>query len=111
VQNLVFQEIYKFSTQHFLNYPIHYWRTKSGAEVDFVMYKNESSILPIEVKYRNMSNVSISRSFRSFLQAYQPKNGVVITKDFSAQAKIENVDVHFIPLEYLSQIYALIRSL
>lgn len=69
-KGLVFQEIYKYITQNFLNYPIHYWRTKSGAEVDFVIYKNEQNILPIEMSYRFSSSPSISRGYRSFLQAY-----------------------------------------
>lgn len=111
VQSLVFQEIYKWITQHFLNYPIHYWRTKSGAEVDFVIYKNDSSFLPIEIKYRHFSSPSVSRGNRSFLQAYQPKIAAVITKDFVGTLQIENTDVHFIPLEQLEKVFSLIDSL
>jgi predicted AAA+ superfamily ATPase len=108
VQSLIFQEIYKYISQHFLNYNIHYWRTKSGAEVDFVLYKNENDFLPIEVKYQNMSDFKISRSFRSFLQAYMPSQGVIITKNFIGTAEFENVTVHFIPLERLNLLFELI---
>jgi hypothetical protein len=111
VQSLVFQEIYKYITQHFLNYRIHYWRTKSGAEVDFVIYKNETAILPVEVKYRNLSASSVSRGYRSFLQAYQPKIGIVITKEWIGSERIENTEVHFIPLTKLEKIFALIQQL
>ena len=111
VQSLVFQEIYKFISQHFLNYNIHYWRTKSGAEVDFVIYKNAKTILPIEVKYRTLSSPAISRSYHSFLQAYQPKNAVIITKDFIGNKRIEQTDVHFIPLEHLAKLFSLIDTL
>ena len=108
VEGLVFQEIYKYISQHFLNYAIHYWRTKSGAEVDFVIYKNEAELIPVEVKYRSMSSPSITRGYRSFLKAYQPKQAVVITKDFLGFEQFEQVRVDFIPLAYLKNLFALI---
>lgn len=110
VQSVVFQEIYKYISQHFLNYNIHYWRTKSGAEVDFVIYKNDTYFIPIEVKYQNISDFTISRSFRSFLQAYVPIYGIIITKNFVGTAEFENVTVHFIPLESLSLLFELMNS-
>lgn len=111
VEGVVYQELYKFLTQSFLNYSIHYWRTKSGAELDFVIRKNDQSILPIEVKYRNLKTPSISRGYRSFLQAYNPKKAVVITKKLIAVQQIEQTEVHFIPLEQLDQVFALVRGL
>ena len=111
VQGLVFQEIYKHIIQHFLNYSIYYWRTKSGAEVDFVIYKNESCFMPVEVKYRAITSPAISRGYRSFLQAYKPKNAIVITKDFVGTATFENIPVHFIPLSYLNELFVLINSM
>jgi uncharacterized protein len=111
VQSTVFQEIYKYVTQHFFDYGIHYWRTKSGAEVDFVIYKNDTSILPVEVKYRSFASPAVSRGYRSFLQAYEPRIGVIITKDFVGSEKIENTEVHFIPLEQLNRLFKLIDTL
>ena len=111
VEGLVFQEIYKYITQHFLNYSLHYWRTKSGAEVDFVIYKNDADFMPVEVKYRGMSLPSITRGYRSFLQAYQPKQAVVVTKNFLGSERFEGVCVHFIPLAYLKHLFALIDTL
>ena len=111
VESLVFQELYKFITQKFLDYSIHYWRTKSGAEVDFVVRKNDENILPIEVKYRNLTAPKISRGYHSFLQAYQPKRAVVITKNLIAVEIIDNVEVSFIPLEKLEQLFPFILSL
>lgn len=111
VESFVFQEIYKWITQKFLNYPIHYWRTKSGAEVDFVIHKNDDSILPIEAKYRNFSSPKISRAYRSFLQAYQPKQGVVITKDLIATEEFEGSEVSFIPLQQMGRLLNIISEL
>ena len=111
VEGLVFQELFKYMTQQFLNYILHYWRTKSGAEVDFVVYKNDDNFMPIEVKYRNLSSPAITRGYRSFLQAYQPKQAVIITKDFIGHELFENVEVFFIPLMYLNQVFALIDAM
>lgn len=111
VEGLVFQEIYKCITQSFLNLSIHYWRTKSGAEVDFVIYKNDTSFLPIEVKYRTMTSPGITRGYRSFLQAYQPKQAIIITKDFSGQQIFEGIPVTFIPLVYLKELFKIIHDL
>ena len=111
VEGVVFQELYKLATQKFLNSSLHYWRTKSGAEVDFVVRKNDDRILPIEVKYRNLAKPRITRGYRSFLQAYQPEIGVVITKNLITVEKIENVEVHFIPLERLETLFPLVLAL
>lgn len=97
VEGAVFQELLKFKAQHFLNYDIHFWRTQSGAEVDFVLYINSENIIPIEVKYRNMNEATLSKSFHSFLDAYEPKLGFFITKDFYKVVYIKGCHVHFFP--------------
>ena len=74
------------------------WRTKSCAEVDFILEKNNQKI-PIEVKYS--SRRIVGKSFHSFVKKYNPKIGVILTKDYLAEEKIENTIVKFIPLSYL----------
>lgn len=110
VESFVFQETLKFRQNHFLDYGIHFWRTQSGAEVDFILKKNEDEIFPIEVKYQNMNRAEISRSLRSFLKAYPVKNCVIISKNFKGQEKIDNTLVHFIPLDKLFDLFKLIRE-
>lgn len=111
VESLVFQELTKFIYQNFLNYSIHYWRTKSGAEVDFIIKKNETQFLPIEVKYRNLKKPSLTRSYHSFIEAYKPKNAVVITKDLISKQVIKETTIHYVPLELLADIFKLILGL
>ena len=101
IENLVFQEIYKFRQQYFKNFDIHFWRTTSGAEVDFVLVKNINEVLPIEVKYQNFVKPSISKAFRSFLLAYQPTEAIYITKNYVNKITIENTVVHFFAIERL----------
>ena len=74
-----------------------YWRTKSKAEVDFVVEK-EQDVYPVEVKYA--SKRTVGKSFYSFLEKFKPKTGIILTKDYLGEEKIKNTKVKFIPLSY-----------
>jgi len=80
-----------------LSSDIKYWRTKSKAEVDFVIEK-EQNIYPIEVKY--VSKRLIGKSFYSFIEKFNPQTGIILTKDYLEEEKIKNTIVKFIPLCY-----------
>lgn len=101
-EGLVFQELIKYRTQNFLDFDIFFWRTKAQAEVDFVLFWNKERLIPIEVKYRAMKKPVISRGYRSFLEAYQPKVGVMFTKDLFDEVQVGSTKVYFIPLTHLS---------
>lgn len=101
VENLVFQELHKYNIQERKNWDIHYWRTKSGAEVDFILKISFDTIIPVEVKFRNMTACTLTRSYKSFLDAYQPKLGIVITKNQVGELHYQQTTVHFIPLAEL----------
>lgn len=111
IENYIFQELCKFNTQNFNKFNIYFWRTKAGAEVDFVFYKNQQQFIPIEVKYQNMQKTKISRGFRSFLEAYQPSIGVIITQSLIATLEVEKSKIYFIPLEYLDRLFMLLAEL
>lgn len=105
VESSVFQEIFKYRAQHFLDFKLYFWRTKGGAEVDFVVYKSPDCFFPIEVKYQNLKKPTISRSFRSFIDAYQPKRGFIITSEFSDKITVDKTEISFIPLRKLSGLF------
>jgi len=48
-----------------------FWRSKSGAEVDFVV-RREGRMVAIEVKAAELVRPSVSRGTHSFLEAYRP---------------------------------------
>lgn len=77
---------------------IKYWRTKSKAEVDFIIEK-EGTPHPFEVKYS--SSKTIGKSLHSFISKFNPKVAIIFTKDFSAEKEIGKTAVKFIPLTYL----------
>ena len=69
-----------------------YWRTKSKAEVDFIVEK-ENNIIPIEVKIQTEFG-KIERSMQSFIEAYRPKKAiVVIFKGKKGKVTINNCDI------------------
>jgi len=71
-----------------------YWRTKSKAEVDFIVEKN-SKLIPIEVKLNAKPN-KVGKSLRSFIETYKPKEGFVITyKETKGIAKINGCKITF----------------
>ena len=74
-----------------------YWRTKSKAEVDFII-ENQQNIFPVEIKY--VSRKIIGKSFYSFVDKFKPKIGIILTKDYLAEEKIRNTRIKFIPLSY-----------
>lgn len=76
LENLVFTELAK--TVHPLLDGLSAWRSKSGAEVDFVV-EHQGRLLACEVKAGDSRGV-LSRSARSFIEAYQPEQFVVVNR-------------------------------
>jgi hypothetical protein len=91
LENFVFSEFTKYAEK-----TIHFWRTKEKAEVDFVIGEITGETLPIEVKAATLNSPKISRSFRSFLTSYEPKDAYIVNLGFSGDKKIANTDVHFV---------------
>lgn len=59
-------------------FEVKYWRTKSKAEMDFVIEK-KGHITPIEVK-SDLKSPKLTKSFYSFMDAYKPKRGIVLSE-------------------------------
>lgn len=110
IENAVFQEILKFKEQNFFDFDIHFWRTQSGAEIDFILYKNDQHILPIEVKYRNMNQPNITKSIHSFIDAYKIPMALIITKDYIDTRVVDGCEVKFIPFSDIIKIGEVIKS-
>jgi predicted AAA+ superfamily ATPase len=70
-----------------------YWRTKSGAEVDFII-EIEGKIIPVEVKLS--ADTAVERSMRSFIDAYNPEKALVVSyKGKSGATRIGDCNVIF----------------
>ncbi len=75
---------------------INFWRTKDGAEVDFVI-KSGDKTTPVEVKYRRLLKPEITRSLHSFISAYQPDSAFVVNLDYRAEIRIGKTKACFVP--------------
>ncbi|MBI5555136.1 MAG: DUF4143 domain-containing protein [Elusimicrobia bacterium] len=60
---------------------IYFWRTIAQQEVDF-LYKSKDGLIPVEVKYTLFKEKYIPSGLRNFIQNYQPKEALIITKDY-----------------------------
>lgn len=79
---------------------INFWRTKAGAEVDFVLHIGDS-ILPIEIKYSPFTEEKVSKSLMSFIDSFNPRQVVVLTKNYWGVIKRGKTKILFIPAYYL----------
>jgi hypothetical protein len=81
---------------------IYFWRTKDGAEVDFVVDFGKAQ-LPVEVKYRSLRKIEISRSFRNFIEKYHPKKAFIIGLDSKQVLSINKTKIHLLPYYQISE--------
>ncbi|MBI4431460.1 MAG: ATP-binding protein [Candidatus Omnitrophica bacterium] len=79
---------------------INFWRTKAGAEVDFVI-EREGKITPVEVKFSSFPEARVPRSFVNFVDAFRPERGLILTKDFWGITRKNGCRILFAPACYL----------
>lgn len=91
-ENFVASEILK------MGHPLNYWRTKSKAEVDFVVDGT-----PIEVKSK-LSSKKTTRSLQSFLEKYSPKVAFIGSYDLKSLKKIGKTTIAYEPLYNIAYI-------
>lgn len=79
---------------------ISFWRTKAGAEVDFI-FPREEGIIPIEVKYSQLTAEKLSKSLASFIDAFKPKQAIVFNKNYWGRMQRGKTRISFAPIYYL----------
>lgn len=77
-EHLIYQEIFAHSSYSDLRYPIHYWRTASGIEVDFVLGDHE---VAVEVKATPLAQPRHLSGLKSFADEYTVKHKILVTTD------------------------------
>ena len=76
---------------------VNFWRTKAGAEVDFVVRAGDE-IIPVEVKYSEFSREKVSRSLMSFIDSFRPRRALVLTRDYWGMARRGGTAILFAPV-------------
>ena len=97
-ENLIFDKLYENFVHNELkrSYDVKYWRTTAKTEVDFVV-EHKKDIIPLEVKIKP----KITRSFRSFIQQYEPNKALILNLNIIDKTKINNCNVVMLPFVYL----------
>ena len=100
LEGWVFSELHK-------RYPwpgdVRYWRSKNGAEVDFVLEPEPGRLLGLEVKARSGPRPKISRSAHSFIDAYAPAEFLLVYRGEPHEAQRGSTRVRWIPAELLAE--------
>jgi len=71
---------------------VKYYRTKNGAEVDFII----DDTIPLEIK-SNLSAMKISKSYHYFLENYKPKKGYILNFNQIGEKVFNGVNIEFLP--------------
>jgi predicted AAA+ superfamily ATPase len=88
-EHLVFMELVAHASYSELAYEIHFWRTKGGAEVDFVLGGGE---VAIEVKGTSRVDDRDLRSLRLFGETHRPRSSIVVCNE-SAERVVDGIRV------------------
>lgn len=75
---------------------INFWRTKDGAEVDFII-KSGRKTTPVEIKYKRLSKPEMTRALYSFISAYQPAEAFVVNLECTDEIMVAKTKVRFMP--------------
>ena len=79
------------------NGKIHFWRTKSGAEIDFVIDLGRK-VIPVEVKYSELGKPLVPRSFHGFIDKYAPEQCLVVNRKLKTSVDVKGSEVHFLTI-------------
>jgi len=77
-EHLVFMELVAHASYSDFTYDIHFWRTKGGAEVDFVLGDGE---VAVEVKGTSRVDDRDLRSLRLFGETHRPRLSIVVCNE------------------------------
>jgi len=91
-ENLVLTELCKHT--HPLLHTVSFWRSSSGAEVDFVV-RTHDRLFAVEVKAGPLSRPKVSRSLRSFIAAYRPDTVLILNDTLVDSLEIQGCPIIF----------------
>lgn len=100
-EHFIFQEILAHSHYSGHNYPISYWRTSSGFEVDFILGEHE---VALEVKGVPEVQPRHLKGLKAFHEEYKPKKTIIVSLD--EKPRITN-GISILPIkDFLIQLWA-----
>jgi predicted AAA+ superfamily ATPase len=101
LEHFVLMEILAHRSYRELDYGVHFWRTKSGLEVDFVLGDGE---VALEVKGTSRTDPSDLRSLRAFIEDNRPRRALLVCNE-PAPRVVDGVQI--LPWrEFLARLWA-----
>jgi len=91
-ENFIFLRLLELN----LFFKFKFWRTQSGAEVDFVL-ESKGQAFPIEVKSSKPRPGFIERGFGSFLKKYKPEVAYIYNLETDSKTKKYNTSIIYLP--------------
>lgn len=89
-EHFMWMEIVAHSSYSELFYPITYWRTSSGFEVDFVLGDSEISI---EVKSTDSANTTHLKGLRRFKEEYTVRRSILVSLDPKPRKTEDQIEI------------------
>ncbi|MBN1664453.1 MAG: ATP-binding protein [Deltaproteobacteria bacterium] len=106
-ENWAFTEIYKNIG---LSGSIKFWRSKAGAEVDFII-EESGKTMALEVKYASVKQPKIGKSAHSFLDAYKLDQFAILNMNLDTTLQVNGCNVCFLtPRNFASWIVQTLRG-
>ena len=90
LEHFVFMEISAHASYSDLFYPVSYWRTTSGFEVDFVLGDHE---IAIEVKATELANESHVKGLRRFREEYAVRRAILVSLDPTPRKTQDQIEI------------------
>lgn len=88
-EHFILMEILAHRSYRDLHYDVHFWRTKSGLEVDFILGQGE---VAIEVKGTTRADHAEFRGLRAFVADHRPRRAILVCNERSPRVH-DGVDV------------------
>lgn len=89
-EHFMWMELVAHSSYSELFYPITYWRTSSGFEVDFVLGDSEISI---EVKSTDSANTTHLKGLRRFREEYPVRRSILVSLDPKPRKTEDQIEI------------------
>jgi uncharacterized protein len=101
-EHFIWMEMVAHASYSELFYPISFWRTSSGLEVDFVLGDHE---VAIEVKSAEVANTAHLKGLRKFKEEYSTRRSILVSLDTTPRKTEDNIEI--LPWrEFLEQLWA-----
>ncbi len=103
LEHLVLMELLAYRSYRELDFPLRFWRTKSGLECDFVLGREGE--VAIEVKGSTRLRPSDLRSVRAYVDEHSPRQAIVVCNE--RDARRTNDGIWILPWErFLEQLWS-----